>query len=127
MASSAFGPANGNSNDASMRASRLTDDGYVASATLNTHDYSFKSIATATTTVVKTGAGQLHQLIVAGGTLGTIKVYDNTAASGTVILDTITPATLTGSGPFVVTLDVTVATGITVVTGAATVITVTYR
>ena len=42
-------------------------------------------ISTATTTVCKTGAGLLHTITVTGGTAGTIVVYDNTAASGTIL------------------------------------------
>ena len=42
-------------------------------------------ISTATTTVCKTGAGLLNTITVTGGTAGTIVVYDNTAASGTIL------------------------------------------
>ncbi len=44
-------------------------------------------ISTATTTLVKTGAGVLGGIFVTGGVAGTIKVYDGVDASGTLILD----------------------------------------
>lgn len=41
---------------------------------------------------IKTGAGVLRGMYVNSTTAGTIKLWDNTAASGTVINNTITPA-----------------------------------
>lgn len=84
--------------------------------------YRYTAINTATTTVVKSGTGVLHSLSVAAGTLGAITVYDNTAGSGTTIMRTFTP---TVAGNFV--LDVAFSTGLTIVTAAATVVTVSYR
>jgi len=49
--------------------------------------FSYATIATATTTTIKSGAGFLHRITVSGGTTGAIIVYDNTAASGTKIID----------------------------------------
>ncbi len=88
--------------------------------------YSCVNISTATTTVVKSGAGVLHLVNV--NTLGTIAstatIYDNTAGSGTIIaiIDTLTLA-----GPNF--YDINFATGCTVVTTgtAAPNITVAYR
>ena len=80
------------------------------------------AISTAVTTVVKTGAGMVGEIMVLGGTLGTVQVFDNTAASGTVLVPTITPA-----GPIVLLRDVVFNVGLTIVTGAATIIVVSYR
>lgn len=79
-------------------------------------------ISTATTTVVKTGAGFLHSITVEGGTTGTIIIYDNTAASGTIIASfdsTVALATYI--------LDVAFSVGCTIITSAATKITVSFR
>lgn len=43
-------------------------------------------------TLIKTGFGQLKGMYVNSTTGGTIKFWDNTAGSGTVINNTITPA-----------------------------------
>ena len=79
-------------------------------------------ISTATTTVVKTGAGLLHTITVTGGTAGTIVVYDNTAASGTILFSFDTTVALA-----TYTFDVSFAVGLTVVTSAATKLTVSAR
>lgn len=79
-------------------------------------------ILTATTTVVKTGSGLLHTITVEGGTTGTITVYDNTAASGTKIADFTTTNSLA-----TYVFDVAFATGCTVVTSAATQLTLSVR
>lgn len=79
-------------------------------------------ISTATTTVVKTGAGVMHNIVIQGGTLGTVIIYDNTAASGTIIASFDTPTAQT-----TFTFNSTFATGLTVITSAATKLTVNYR
>ena len=79
-------------------------------------------ISTATTTVVKTGAGLLHTIVVQGGTTGTIIGYDNTAASGTILFSFDTTVALA-----TYTFDVSFAIGLTVVTSAATKLTVSAR
>lgn len=84
--------------------------------------YSYATISTATTTTVKSGAGFLHRITVTGGTTGTIVVYDNTAASGTKIADFDTTNAL-ASYEF----NVSFTTGLTIITGASTKITVSYR
>lgn len=84
--------------------------------------FSMGTAAAAATTTIKSGAGIIKRVIfptlVAGGTC---KIYDNTAASGTVILDTVTiPGTITADNPFALELDVGFTTGCTVVmTGTA--------
>ncbi len=87
--------------------------------------FSYAAISTATTTTIKSGAGFIHTLNIVGGTLGAITVYDNTAGSGTTIIPTFTP-TATLPCPSIV-LDQTFATGLTIVTAAATIINVGYR
>lgn len=84
--------------------------------------FSYSHITTATTTVVKNSAGFLHAITVNTTAAGSITVYDNTAASGTVI------AVLKASvGEQTFTYNVSCSNGITVVTAAASDITVSYR
>lgn len=84
--------------------------------------FSYATISTAATTTVKSGAGFLHRIIITGGTAGTITVYDNTAGSGTQIADFDTTNTM-NSYEF----NVAFSTGLTIITGAATKVTVAYR
>lgn len=79
-------------------------------------------ISTATTTTIKTGAGLLHTIVVNGGTAGTIIVYDNTAASGTIIASFDSTNALA-----TYILNAKFTTGLTIITAAATKLTVTYR
>ena len=79
-------------------------------------------ISTATTTVCKTGAGLLHTITVTGGTAGTIVVYDNTAASGTILASFSSTNALA-----TYTFNVSFSIGLTVVTSAATLVTVSAR
>jgi hypothetical protein len=77
-------------------------------------------ISTATTTVVRSTPGVLFSITVTGGTAGTIIVYDNaTAASGTILASF-------GSTNAIQTyiFDVTAEKGVTVITSAATQLTV---
>jgi hypothetical protein len=85
--------------------------------------YSYKNITTATTTVVKSGAGVLHSIVInKPGTTDTLTIYDNTSGSGTKI-GTIT---VSGSTPYV--FDVAFGTGLTIVSGGtAGDYTVSYR
>lgn len=84
--------------------------------------FSATYISTATTTTVKSGAGFLHRLVVNGGTTGTIIIYDNTAGSGTIIASFDTTNAIQS-----LEFNVTFATGLTIVTSAATKITVAWR
>lgn len=84
--------------------------------------FSYANITTATTTTVKSAAGFLHSITVNATAAGTITVYDNTAGSGATI------ATLAASvGENTFTYDVGFSTGLTIVTAAASNITVSYR
>lgn len=79
-------------------------------------------IATATTTLLKTGAGSLGGIFVTGGTAGTIKVYDGIDASGTLIEDI-------GSTNAIAFYPVkrSFKVGLCVVTAAATVVTFYWK
>ena len=79
-------------------------------------------ISTATTTVVKTGAGLLHAVVVTGGTAGTIIGYDNTTASGTILFSFDSTNALESYQ-----FNVSFAVGLTVVTSANTKLTVSAR
>lgn len=92
------------------------------SITAYLHGNSLSYISSATTTTAKTGAGVLHTITVTGGTAGTIIVYDNTAGSGTVIASFDSTNALA-----TYTFDLAFSTGLTIVTAAATKVTVSYR
>lgn len=84
--------------------------------------FSYSNITTATTTTVKSGAGFVHAITVNTTAAGTITIYDNTAGSGTKI------GTLKASiGEQTFIFNVTFGTGLTIVTAAASDITVSYR
>ena len=78
-------------------------------------------ISTATTTTVKSGAGVLHAITLTETAAGTITIYDNTAASGTVIC--VLKASIV-EGTYV--FDRAFSTGLTIVTGAASKLHVSY-
>ena len=80
-------------------------------------------ITTATTTVLKSGPGWLHNCHILGGTPGTITIYDNTAGSGAVIVPTFTPP----AGIFSLPFDAVFSVGAYVITSAATSITCVVR
>jgi hypothetical protein len=52
--------------------------------------YDHFSKTTADNTVVKAGPGIFGGLVIVGGTMGTVTVYDNTSCAGTVIVPTTT-------------------------------------
>jgi hypothetical protein len=76
-------------------------------------------------TVVKSGAGRFYGFIVNSHSSGTIKVWDNTAQSGTVLLNTIT----LGTGPqsWVFPIGIEFATGLAVDVGGTIDVTVLYK
>ena len=80
----------------------------------------FTHIATATTTVVKSKQGILNKIICNDATSDIVTIYDNTAASGTVIA-ILAAGVLAGTE---IEYDCVVALGITVVTAGADDITV---
>lgn len=101
---------------------KLAGEDLVADRQLVEQRNNLTYISTATTTVVKTGAGLIHRIFVQGGTAGTIVGYDNTAASGTIIFSLDSTSAI-GSYE----LNGVFATGLTIVTAAATKLTVAYR
>lgn len=84
--------------------------------------YETNYIATQTTTVVKTGSGVLHTITIGETAAGAITVYDNTAASGTILA--ILKASIAEQ---TFTLDIPFRIGLTVVTAAASKLTVSFR
>jgi hypothetical protein len=84
----------------------------------------YKHITSATTTVCKLGAGNLHRLVVNNPTAHAITFYDNTSATGTVIA-IVTPQA--NSSPFTLEYHLPFATGLTVVTAGTPDLTVVYE
>lgn len=82
----------------------------------------YQNITTGTTTTVKTGPGILRGMSVNTTAAGTITVYDNTAASGTKI-GTFKTSIAEGWYP----LNCRFSTGLTVVTAAASDITMFWE
>lgn len=84
--------------------------------------YTPRYISTATTTTVKTGAGVLGSIVLGETAAGAITVYDNTAASGTIIAvlkASVVEGTYTFNAAF--------TTGLTVVTAGASKLTVNFQ
>lgn len=94
-------------------------DGTNSEAKHESAPWSYKSLTASGTTVVKTGAGQLQGWF-CGTATGNITIYDNTAASGTKILDAC--ALVAGNN----VLRCSFQTGCTVVLSGAGVASVTY-
>lgn len=84
--------------------------------------YTYEYISTNTTTTAKSGAGRLHAITIGETAAGAITIYDNTAASGTII--GILKASI-AEGTY--TFNVAFSTGLTIVTAAASKLTVSYR
>lgn len=82
---------------------------------------SITPISTGTTTLIATGACTLNNIVVTGGTTGTIKIYDALTATGTPKYDFDTTNTI-ASYP----MNASFATGITIVTSAATKVSVSW-
>lgn len=119
VGSSVAGSANGNRLDTQLGGTRILADGSFATVAGTAGIWNYKSLTASATTVVKTGAGQLRALIT-GTATGNVTIYDNTAASGTKILDTCALAV------GVTAFDLSFGTGLTVVLSGAGVASVTY-
>lgn len=81
--------------------------------------FSYSHIAAGqATTTVKSGAGFLHAIVFGGAATATntTTIYDNTAASGTVIS---IPAATAVASPITVVYDVAFTTGLTIITATA--------
>src|SRR3990167_5339120 len=88
-----------------------------------------KNLTGAATTTVKAAAGYLH-CITFNRTIAsaTVTIYDNTAASGTLIATITLPATLLNDAPQVALYNVNFKTGLTIVTtGTNLDLTVSYQ
>lgn len=90
--------------------------------------YVFSNITTLGTTVVKNGAGHLHNVVInTGAAGGVIRCRDNTSDTGAIIFQVTQPATLLVSS-VTLTYDVSFSIGLTCVTSvAAQDITIAYR
>lgn len=116
-------------------ATQIAGEDLVADVMKVEQRFNYLNITTNTTTVVKTGAGYLQQFTVNNPGKFTvadlaITVYDNTAASGTLIGTWTMPVVATAQAIPPITLNVAFNTGLTIVTSGPTVaanLTVTYR
>jgi hypothetical protein len=94
------------------------------------YSYSFMSTVN-TTTTIKSAAGFLHECTIepiAGATTTVITIYDSTTGSGTKIASYQLQEPATALYPITNTLNVTYATGLSIVqTGATSTITCSYR
>ena len=88
---------------------------------IGTQGLKYASISTATTTVIKSAFCFIHTLTVTGGTAGTISLYANQAASTPVVAYWSST-----NNPNSYLLDINAASGCTVVTSAATDLTISY-
>lgn len=77
-----------------------------------------------TSQAVKSAAGSFHGFIVNSHTSGTLKFWDNTAGSGTVLLNTITLAA--GPGFYTLPMGVSFNTGLFVTVGGTIDYTILY-
>ena len=84
----------------------------------------YARISTATTTILKYGAGMLHKIIVNNPTNNAITVYNNSAASGDIIA-IIDPDVSTT--PFYLDYHVPFGTGLTIVTAGTADLTIIYE
>lgn len=113
-------PSDGNANDLQYGSTQNLADGSLAIQSVDAGAWGYQSLTASATTVVKTGAGQLYGYI-CGTATGNITIYDNTAASGTVIL--ATSALVVGKTTFACGFN----TGLTIVLSGAGVVTALYR
>lgn len=89
--------------------------------------YKYRNIASAATTLVKSGRGKLVAIHVNKAVLsGVITIYDNTSAAGTKIATITNPATIL-QAQYSFEYNVEVALGITVVTSLGDDVTVIYE
>lgn len=84
--------------------------------------YSSTYISTATTTTSKTGRGVLRRILITETAAGAVTVYDNTAASGT-ILAAFKASVGEGNYEF----NVRFGTGLTILTAGASKVTVIWE
>lgn len=90
--------------------------------TMSTQPFNYTNITTATTTLVKSGQGQLRRVVVNTTAAATITIYDSLTATGTKIA-TIAASPAIGSS---FAYEVAFSIGLTVVTAGASDITVAW-
>lgn len=101
---------------------------WVRQSTIPSTSFLKANITTATTTTPKSGVGLFHGIIINKAVAtGTITIYDNTAASGTIIGIITFGATILSDPPYPAYYDCAISTGITIVTSAAFDLTVLYN
>lgn len=110
---------NGSLTDFTLKSATQGVDGSVSFGSSDTADWGYTSLTASGNTLVKTGAGQFHSLIV-GTATGNITIYDGTTSGGTVILAT---SALPAAGVY--NFNVAFATGLFIVLSGAGVATVT--
>jgi hypothetical protein len=103
-------------------ASLISGEDEVANRLLVEEQNNYAYISTAATTVVKNTNGFLKAVTIEGGASGTVILYDNPSGVGTVIASF--DATNT---PMTYEFDVQFTLGLTVITSAATKLTIAYR
>jgi hypothetical protein len=87
----------------------------------------YTNITTATTTVVKSGGGVLKSIVINTAVAnGVIAIYDNTAASGTLIGTITLPAVVLDS-QYAIPYGVRFSTGLTIVTTGTPNLTVVWN
>ena len=77
-----------------------------------------------TSTLIKTGAGNVYGIVIGSHTSGTIKLWDNTSATGTVIVNTMTLAV---GERFIPLLGASFTTGLFVTIAGTADITILFR
>ena len=107
--------------DIKYGASRKLADGSYSDQWAEAAPWNYSSLTPSGTTTVKSGAGQLQGFYV-GTATGNITIYDNTAASGSVILAT---SAVPSAGAY--KLPVSFGTGLTIVLSGAAVVTALYN
>ena len=87
-----------------------------------TNIFKYTNITTATTTLVKTGAGFLHNIVVNNGSISSIEI-DDALTQTTPHIGTTANVTL----PFTLSYDIAFSTGLCITTVGTTNITVSWR
>jgi len=78
--------------------------------------------------LLQTGPGTVKGIIINSHTSGTVKLWDNTSAAGTVIVNTITFSAVATTGErFIPLFDAAFTTGLYVTIGGTADLTIVYR
>jgi hypothetical protein len=91
-------------------------------------EYAGANVVGATTALIKTGRGFLHSVVVNKAVISsTIKIYDGIDAGGTLKATITYGGALTSDPPWDAIYDIGFDVGLTIVTSAASDVTVSYR